>query len=51
MFGTNNSYKIRACTVLNILSRECNFEISGLRYGIKLQHTSNDPDPYNVGPD
>ena len=31
-FGTNNCSKIRTYTVLNTLSGECNFEISGLRY-------------------
>ena len=32
IIGTNNCFKIRTYTVLNTLSRECNFEISELRY-------------------
>ena len=32
IFGTNNCSKIRTYTVLNPVSKECNFEISGLRY-------------------
>ena len=36
VFGTNNYSKIRIYTVLNILSGECNFEISVLRYCKRL---------------
>ena len=36
VFGTNNYSKIRTYTVLNILSGECNFEISVLRYCKRL---------------
>ena len=46
-FCTNNYSKITTYTVLNTLSVDCNFKISGLRC-IKLQHT-NDPDKLGPG--